>query len=99
MDHLGGILQYVINLSIGEGKSKMYHALISTEKNILSALNNCRVVALTFHTIKVLERLLLVHLSKQQDPLQFAYHSGVGLLIAFLTLLNKDSLALQIDMQ
>lgn len=64
----------------------------SKKKSHPSVINDYRPVALTSLIMKVLERQLLPHLSKQtrtyQDPLQFAYHSGVGVEDAIIHLLQ-----------
>ncbi|KAI4896395.1 hypothetical protein NFI96_003160 [Prochilodus magdalenae] len=57
-------------------------------------LNSYRLVALTSHLMKTLERLLLVHLrplvSLAMDPLQFAYQPGIGVEDAIIHLLHRS---------
>ena len=65
----------------------------SGSKENPSELNDFRPVALTSHLMKTLERLLLRHLMPKvlhaQDPLQFAYQTGVGVEDAILYLLHR----------
>lgn len=80
-----GWLQHLFNLSLTQKVPVLWKTpcLVPVQKKSHpSVINDYRPVALTSLIMKVLERLLLPHLSKQtrtyQYPLQFAYRSGVG---------------------
>ena len=78
---------------LGESFRVRYPALFHyLKKSHPSTISDYRPVVLTSHIMKVLERLLLTHVSKQvncfQDPLQFAYHPGVGVEDAIIYLLQ-----------
>ena len=64
----------------GEGSRAVEDILPCSRTKIIHLL--LMTIALTSHIMEVLERLLLVYPNKQtstfQDPLQFAYHHGVG---------------------
>uniref|UniRef100_A0A8C6NVM8 Reverse transcriptase domain-containing protein n=1 Tax=Nothobranchius furzeri TaxID=105023 RepID=A0A8C6NVM8_NOTFU len=95
-EQLCGILQHLFNLSLAQEKVPVLwktSCLIPVPKKTRPSVNDdYRPVALTSHIMKVLERLLLVHLNKQtrtyQDPLQFAYRHGVGVEDAIIQLLQ-----------
>uniref|UniRef100_A0A8C6M3D6 Reverse transcriptase domain-containing protein n=1 Tax=Nothobranchius furzeri TaxID=105023 RepID=A0A8C6M3D6_NOTFU len=93
---LCGILQHLFNLSLAQEKVPVLwktSCLVPVPRKTCPSVNDdYRLVALTSHIMKVLERLLLVHLNKQtrtyQDPLQFAYRHGVGVEDAIIQLLQ-----------
>uniref|UniRef100_A0A1A8RXB6 Reverse transcriptase domain-containing protein n=1 Tax=Nothobranchius rachovii TaxID=451742 RepID=A0A1A8RXB6_9TELE len=95
-EQLCGILQHLFNLSLAQEKVPVLwktSCLVPVPKKTRPSVNDdYRPVALTSHIMKVLERLLLVHLNKQtrtyQDPLQFAYRHGVGVEDAIIQLLQ-----------
>jgi len=58
-------------------------------------------VALTSHLMKIVERLVLVHLrllvSSSLDPLQFSYQSGIGVDDAFIFSPGKGLISAEDD--
>ena len=56
--------------------------------------NHFRPVALTFHLMKTMERIIICHLrplvSSELDPLQFAYQPGIGVEDAITYLLHRS---------
>ena len=94
---LGEPLQHVFNLSLQLGRVptlwKTSCIVPVPKKTRPTELNDFRPVALTSHLMKTLERLLLRHLRPKvlhaQDPLQFAYRTGVGVEDAILYLLHR----------
>ena len=94
---LCGILQHLFNLSLSQGRVpvlwKTSRLVPVPKKPSPSALNDYRPVALTSHIMKVLERLVLAHLTPQVtsylDPLQFAYCPRVGVEDAIIYLLHR----------
>uniref|UniRef100_A0A8C6NVF2 Reverse transcriptase domain-containing protein n=1 Tax=Nothobranchius furzeri TaxID=105023 RepID=A0A8C6NVF2_NOTFU len=95
-EQLCGIVQHLFNLSLAQEKVPVLwktSCLVPVPKKTRPSVNDdYRPVALTSHIMKVLERLLLVHLNKQtrtyQDPLQFTYRHGVGVEDAIIQLLQ-----------
>ncbi len=95
-------LQHVFNLSLQLGKVptlwKTSCIIPVPKKNRPGDLNDYRPVALTSQLMKTLERLFLNLLRPQvqqaQDPLQFAYRTGVGVEDAILYLLHRTHLHL-----
>ena len=61
----------------------------STKWSHPSSPNDCRPVALIAHIMKVLEKLLLVHLNKKTSTFQSAYHHGVGVEDAIIHMLQQ----------
>uniref|UniRef100_A0A8C6W187 Reverse transcriptase domain-containing protein n=1 Tax=Nothobranchius furzeri TaxID=105023 RepID=A0A8C6W187_NOTFU len=96
-EQLYGILQHLFNLSLAQEKVPVLwktSCLVPVPKKTRpSVSDDYRPVALTSHIMKVLERLLLVHLNKQtrtyQDQLQFAYRHGAGVEDAIIQLLQQ----------
>ena len=94
---LGEPLQHVFNFSLQLGSVPTLwktSCIVPVQKKTRpSELNDFRPVALTSHLMKTLERLLLRHLRPKvqhaQDPLQFAYRTGVGVEDAILYLLHR----------
>ncbi|XP_072543920.1 uncharacterized protein [Salminus brasiliensis] len=94
---LCGILQHLFNLSLKQEKVPVLWKTLCLvpvpKKSTTSSLNDYRPVALTSHVMKVLERIMLTHLSPQVspflDPLQFAYQQQVGVDDAIIYLLQK----------
>ena len=83
------ILKHLFNLLQSQGKVIV---LVPKESHPCSP-NNYRPIALTSHIMKILERLLLVHFSKQastfENPLQFAYCCGIEVEDAIIHLLQR----------
>jgi len=85
-EQLCGSLQYLFNLSLSQEIVPVLWKVSCLapvpKKYSASALTDDRPDALTSHIMKVLQRLLLAHLSRLmntfQDPQQFVYRPGVG---------------------
>ncbi|KAF7642490.1 hypothetical protein LDENG_00257070 [Lucifuga dentata] len=80
-DQLCGIIEHIFTLSLKLGRVPQLwktSCMVLVPKTLHPKdLNSYRLVALTSHLMKTLERLVLAHLcplvSSSMDPLQFAY--------------------------
>ncbi|CAI5692216.1 unnamed protein product [Oreochromis niloticus] len=97
-DQLCGVMEHLFNLSLRLGRVpqlwKTSCVVPVSKTSRPKDLNSYRLVALTSHLMKTLERLVLAQLrrlvSSSLDPLRFAYQPGIGADDAVIHLLHRS---------